>query len=317
LNMNASTHNLSSAANPAAEPVITIGLPCYNSEKYLAQSIDSLLKQTFRNFVLIISDNASTDGTAEICRRYAAADARVRYVRNPVNIGMSGNFNSVFALARSKYFKWATADDYWDPELLADALAVLEADADIVLCYPRAILVDSEGVEQSRYEDNLHLMQDDPVGRFVAVLEHLHLVNHHLGVMRTDAIRRTHMFGKHLAADIGFVAELSLYGKFYKLPKYQLFRRFHPDSSSWQRGSDEHQARRFHATNARRPLFNTFRFHWAFCRGVLASPVPLAGKAWLLYRLAKGFYWDIKWLAVEVRHDVPMWLRKKKPMPVK
>src|SRR4051812_18779949 len=104
--MNTTAPNRPSAANPAAETLITIGLPCYNSEKYLTQSIESLLKQTYGNFVLIISDNASTDGTEEICRRYAAADARVRYVRNPVNIGMSGNFNRVFSLAETKYFKW-------------------------------------------------------------------------------------------------------------------------------------------------------------------------------------------------------------------
>lgn len=304
------------AGVPADGPLITIGLPCYNSEKYLVQSIESLLNQTYGNFLLIISDNASTDGTAEICRRYAAADTRVRYVRNPVNIGMSGNFNSVFALARTKYFKWATADDYWDRELLADALAVLEADAEVVLCYPRAVLVDADGVEQSRYDDDLHLIQADPAERFVSVLENLHLVNHHLGVMRTDAIRRTHMLGKHVGADIGFVAELSLYGKFYKLPKHQLFRRFHPDSSSWQRGSDEHQARRFHATNARRPLFNSWRFHWAFCQGVLGSPLSARGKLRLMYRLAKGLYWDRIWLAGELRHDMSK-LLKKTPAPNK
>jgi glycosyltransferase involved in cell wall biosynthesis len=315
--MNTSASSPPNAADPAAEPMITIGLPCYNSEKYLVQSIESLLNQTYRNFLLILSDNASTDGTAEICRRYAAADARVRYVRNPENIGMSGNFNSVFALAQTKYFKWATADDFWDRELLADALAVLEADADVVLCYPRAVLVDSDGVEQSRYEDNLHLMQADPVARFFGVLENLHLVNHHLGVMRTDAIRRTHLFGKHFGADVGFVAELSLYGKFYKLPKHQLFRRFHPDSSSWLRDSEDHQARRFFATNSRRPLFNTWRFHWAFCRGVLGSPLSFAGKVRLLYRIVKDIYWDRKWLTLELRHDLMRQWKNKAAAPVK
>src|SRR5689334_4004766 len=89
-------------------PSVAIGLPCYNSEKYLAQSIESLLAQTFKDFVLIISDNASTDGTADICKKYAAQDSRVRYFRNPTNIGMMPNFNRVFALSDSKYFKWAT-----------------------------------------------------------------------------------------------------------------------------------------------------------------------------------------------------------------
>src|SRR5688500_19675294 len=80
--------------------LITVGLPVYNSERYLRQSLDSLLAQTFPHFVLIISDNASTDGTAQICQQYAAADSRIRYSRNETNIGNPRNFNRVAGLAK-------------------------------------------------------------------------------------------------------------------------------------------------------------------------------------------------------------------------
>ena len=73
--------------------LVTIGVPVYNGERFLEQCLDSLLSQTYRDFVLVISDNASTDRTQEICGRYAKADPRVRYHRNPVNIGLYGNFN--------------------------------------------------------------------------------------------------------------------------------------------------------------------------------------------------------------------------------
>jgi glycosyltransferase involved in cell wall biosynthesis len=112
--------------SPSSEPLVTVGVPVYNAERYVAQSIDTLLAQTFRDFAIVISDNASTDRTGEICERYAKRDPRIRYHRNDVNIGMPGNFNLTFSMARSKYFRWATADDYCAPEMLQDAVDVME-----------------------------------------------------------------------------------------------------------------------------------------------------------------------------------------------
>lgn len=306
--MNTSSNNSSVGGR---EPLVAVGLPCYNSEKYLAQSIETLLAQSFKDFVLIISDNASTDGTEAICRRYAAQDSRIRYHRNTTNIGMMPNFNRVFSLANSKYFKWATADDYWDPEMLAKSVAVMEADDEVVICYPRVVLVDAGGTELRRYEDQLHLSDADPASRFLSVLDHLGLVNHHLGLLRTAAIRRTQLFNTHVAADVGFVAEMSLYGKFFQLPDHLIYRRFHPESSSWQRGNQEHQAKRYHAANVRRLPFNSWRFHGTFFRGVLNSPLPFSGKRRLVARLLKTLYWNRKSLSEELFRDLPLVWRKK------
>ena len=89
------------ARSPA--PTLSVGLPVYNGERYLAESLDALLAQTYADFELIISDNASTDGTAEICREYAARDPRIRYVRQPVNVGAGPNHNLLVPLARGAY----------------------------------------------------------------------------------------------------------------------------------------------------------------------------------------------------------------------
>jgi glycosyltransferase involved in cell wall biosynthesis len=289
----------------STQPLVTIGMPVYNSERHLPQSIESLLAQTYRDFVLVISDNASTDSTAEICQRYVHQDPRVRYFRNAVNVGMTGNFNRVFELTHTKYLKWSTADDFWAPDMLADAVAVMEADPSVALCYPKTIIVDGEGREQGRYEDKLHLMQDDPAERFLAVVENIRLVNHHLGLLRTDAIRRTSLFGKHVSADIGFVAEMSLYGKLYEVKKFQFYRRFHTESSSWNRGDDDQEARRFHAANVRRIPFNTWLYHFAFSAAVLRSPLGPGKKLKLLGRLGKIMYWDSSRLYDDLRRDVP------------
>ena len=86
-------------------PRLTVGLPVFNGEDYLAEALESLLAQTFTDFELIISDNASTDGTEQICRRYAARDPRVHYVRQPRNLGISANHNVLVALARAFYWQ--------------------------------------------------------------------------------------------------------------------------------------------------------------------------------------------------------------------
>src|SRR4051812_3389434 len=95
------------------QPRLSIGLPVYNGERYVAQAVESLLGQTYSDFELIVCDNASTDGTEAILRKLAGSDSRVRYHRNDVNIGATPNFNRAFALARSPYFKWSAHDDLY------------------------------------------------------------------------------------------------------------------------------------------------------------------------------------------------------------
>src|ERR1700743_3284119 len=99
-------------------PRLTIGLPVYNGEKYLAEAIAALLGQTYKDFELIISDNASPDGTADICQRYVQLDSRVRYIRQPKNIGLAPNHNVLVEQARGELFKWAANDDLYARELV-------------------------------------------------------------------------------------------------------------------------------------------------------------------------------------------------------
>ena len=106
-------------------PRVTIGLPVYNGENYLAAAIESLLSQTFTDFELVICDNGSTDRTEQVCRAYAARDARIRYYREVENRGLAWNFSRTFELARGEYFKWHAHDDLCGPTLLRGALEAL------------------------------------------------------------------------------------------------------------------------------------------------------------------------------------------------
>jgi glycosyltransferase involved in cell wall biosynthesis len=283
----------------ADSPLITVGLPVYDSKRYLKQSLDSLLGQTYSDFLLVISDNASTDGTADICRQYAAADSRIKYYRNEINIGNPRNFNRVAELASTRYLKWSTADDFWAPTFLERSLEIMERMPSVALCYPQATLVDADGANPQEYDDVLHLIQDDPADRFIALLDRMKLTHQHLGLMRMSCLRQTHLLGAYVASDINFLAELTLYGKIYELPERLFFRRLHKDSGSWKRGDKAHEARRYHASGAKVTLTN-WRRHLDFFTAVRTSPLPFRAKARLYKYLSRNVIWDRRNLGAEL-----------------
>jgi len=280
---------------------VTIGVPVYNGERFLRQCLDSLLAQTYRDFVLVISDNASTDGTQQICEAYARADRRVRYHRNRVNIGLYGNFNLLLERVRTPFVKLSSADDFWAPTMLADAMEEMERDPSLALCHPRAVLVDEHGREIRRYERSLQLMEDDPAVRFRRVLAELGLVNQLMGVMRTAVVRSMLPLMKQPLADSVFVAELSLHGKIMELPKFQYFRRFHEQCSSWDRESESHQLKLVASGGTQRLRLATWKYHWGLVRRVLHSPVRIGAKTRLLVLLGRRAAWDRAELLRECR----------------
>ena len=109
-----------------AGPRLSIGLPVYNGENYLAESLDALLGQTYEDFELIISDNASTDGTADICHSYAKQDSRIRYIRQRQNIGCAPNHNYLVDEARGELFKWASDDDLYARDMIRLCVEALD-----------------------------------------------------------------------------------------------------------------------------------------------------------------------------------------------
>ena len=92
-------------------PKVSIGLPVFNSELTVRKTIESLLSQSFADFELIISDNASTDCTQEICKEYANSDSRIKYIRQTKNLGLFENFKVVLDEACGEFFMWSAADD--------------------------------------------------------------------------------------------------------------------------------------------------------------------------------------------------------------
>jgi len=212
-----------------SKPRVSIGLPVFNGEKYLRQALDSILAQTFQDFELIISDNASSDKTQHICREYAERDSRIRYYRNRKNLGAAWNFNRVFKLSLGVYFKWAAHDDVIAPEFLSKCVKVLDEDPSIVLCHSKTARINENGVMVGTYHSATNDSQK-PHERLRNVLSKKGFPWMIFGVMRTNALSVTHLMRNYIGSDWNLLAEISLIGRIYEIPEYLFFRRDHQDA---------------------------------------------------------------------------------------
>ena len=204
-------------------PCVSIDMPLYNAEKFLEETLDSLLAQTFDDFEIIISDNASTDRTAFICHSYMSKDSRIRYVRNETNLGAAFNYNRTFELSSGKYFKWAASDDLCAPDYLAKCVSVLEAHPETVLCYPRTTIINENGKPIRQYHDGLDLRSPNVSERFSWAVQRILECNAVFGLIRSDVLRKTPKIGNYTASDRVLLVELTLHGQFYELPEYLFF----------------------------------------------------------------------------------------------
>ncbi len=300
-----------SGSGPA--PRVSIAVPVYNGERYLRESLDGLLAQTFTDFELVIADNASTDATEAICREYVARDPRVRYHRNERNIGGPGNFRRVFGLCRGEYHKWSTADDLWHPTFVEKCVAVLDARPDVVLAYPRSNIVDAAGAVVRTFDDPLDLPEESPAVRVERVIKESTLCHAHLGVLRRSAMLRTGLIGSELASDIRFLAEMAMLGKFVVVPEYLFGRRFHEASSSWARDDAEWQRQYYAPGRAGVARFGTWRRYGHLLLRAVRVPLPLAARWELLRFLGRWMRWHRRAL---VRELVGSTLRPRQPTVV-
>jgi len=210
-----------------AAPRLSVGLPVYNGENYLAKALDALLSQTYTDFELIISDNASTDGTPEICRKYAAADSRIRYLRQEVNIGAGPNHNVVVQYARGEYFKWAAHDDLYGADLLRRCVEALDEMPDIVLAHAYMGTAGEHGEVIGTYDYTLATDSPYAPERFRSLLL-TEGGDDFYGVIRTSELRRIAPHASYHNAGRKLVMELSLHGPFHQVPEVLYFRREHP-----------------------------------------------------------------------------------------
>ena len=213
-------------------PLVSIGLPVYNGAQFLEEALQSLLGQSCADIELIISDNASTDGTAAICARFAAADPRVRYSRLSENIGALPNHNRVFSLATGRYFMWASHDDLFLPNYVEKCVACLEREPSAVLAYSKMAIIDNGGQVQKVMQGPHSADAPRAADRFGEFTQLYSVLEAFYGLIRRDVLAKTMLHLPHPGSDRMLLAELSLHGRFVQIPEYLFKRRFHPGRST-------------------------------------------------------------------------------------
>lgn len=244
-------------------PRVSIGLPVYNGEKHIRKAIESVLSQTFEDFELIISDNASIDATEQICREFADKDQRIRYYRQDRNFGAGRNFNLVFELSKGEYFKWAAHDDICAPEYLQRCVKVLDQEPSVVLCYPRISYIDEHGRPLTSGEGNLSVQGAKPSDRVCKLFSHelrsTDVFWSIFGLMRASALRTTSLIGRFNASDQVLLMNLAMLGEFYQIREKLFYRRKHPLESMLKHRTPQERAKWFDPTNTSRIILPSWR----------------------------------------------------------
>jgi glycosyltransferase involved in cell wall biosynthesis len=284
-----------------SEPKVIIGLPVYNGQKYLGAAIDSHLSQSFGDFALVISDNGSTDATADICADYARRDPRVIYLRSPENRGILWNHRRVMEPITSprQYFRWAGADDVMEPGLLQAMVEILDARPEVEAVVPGTKNIDDQGNVIGAMAKALDLQSTDAYERARRVLtaHYQHVIAY--GLLRASTIKRIRTGPNYIGWDPVFVWELALHGQMVELTSHCLLRRFHAGSISRVKTAKE--MRKWVEPNSKAGM-SFPHWTWAYerMRTLMASPLPIRERLRIGAFLARVTVWNRRSLLRDV-----------------
>jgi glycosyltransferase involved in cell wall biosynthesis len=280
---------------------VSIGVPVFNGARYLREALDSIAAQTFRDWELVICDNASTDETAAISRRFVEAEPRARYHRNPVNIGSDRNFNLCAELARGEYFMTVAYDDRMHPQYLEKTVAALDADPGASFCHTRAWEIDADGKTLQAAESAEFSSAEAPHERFRNVLTVVPDIISAFGLMRTSVFRATPGYITYPSSDAFLQAELALRGRMLEVPEFLFFRRLHPAAGHYVPLHDQFEES--DPGQGLRIFFPEWRRFGEYARSVLRVPMSPAEKLrclvvlpgyWKRRRLRHRFVKDVR-----------------------
>lgn len=291
------------------QPLVGLGMPVFNGERYVAQAIRSILAQSYDNFELVICDNASTDGTEMICRELAASDRRVRYHRNPENVGAHPNFNRAFELSRGKYFKWTADDDVLDPDYLSACVDMMEAHPKAVVCQSQFDFIDAAGNRIGICGTDLAEAQSSrPHVRFAAATLKAHNCYEVMGVFRREFLMNSNLLTSSSllmsfhGGDRAFLAQLTLLGPFLHISRPLLQVRDHKDRYTRSITKPKDRATWLDARFKGKLAFPTWRLYREYWVMLAKSELGAAAKSIAALKLLQ--WWFVNWNAARAIVDV-------------
>jgi glycosyltransferase involved in cell wall biosynthesis len=200
------------------QPLLTVGLPIYNGEKTIEKILDSILNQHFENFILVISDNGSTDSTQKICENYARNDSRINYIRQEKNIGLLNNWNFILKKAKTKYFMWIEADDYYDSSFIEDNIRVLENNDNFVGSISNSIYFD--GHDKSPQSINAIGTYEEKSRTYLKFNRGTAI----FAIYRTNSFQKSIVYGEYGAWDLRIMINILKFGDLNVINKIQHYK---------------------------------------------------------------------------------------------
>jgi glycosyltransferase involved in cell wall biosynthesis len=284
-------------------PVASVGMPVYNGEKYLEIAINSVLAQTLDDLELVISDNCSTDRTAEICQDYAAKDKRVRYFRNATNLGAAPNYNAALSHARGRYFKWLAHDDRLTPSYLSKTVRVLEERTDAVLCNSVVAYIDQNGAPIGLYNSGLSLADSPSAAhRFAWMILHSHSCVDFFGTVRREQLLNSLQHASFHGADRAFLAQMAIRGRLIQIPAPITEMREHPNRYTRQNVKAADRAAWHDASKRGKISFPTWRLYAEYLKLVKQERMLANERAGCYAALAR--WWFVNWNIARAGVDV-------------
>lgn len=204
-------------------PLVSIGMPIFNEERFLDASLHSLRNQDYPNLEIVISDNGSNDRTLEICERHAAEDARIRIVRFVENQGAPANFERALELAQGQYFMWAAGHDLWAPNLISECTALLEANQGACIAFGGSSWIGVEGESLPRSSGWTDTRGLTPIARLFTIFwGNMHPF---MALMRTAHLRACLPLVNMTGGDLVLLTDLALRGDFVHAAATTWYRR--------------------------------------------------------------------------------------------
>ncbi|NLX10397.1 MAG: glycosyltransferase family 2 protein [Chloroflexi bacterium] len=289
------------------KPRVSLGMPVYNGEAFLESALNSVLGQTYQDFELIISDNASTDRTQAICEAYAARDPRIKYYRQPQNRGATWNFNHTVALASGEYFKWAAHDDDLAPDYLERCVKILDEHPEVVVAFSRSRAIYEPGGQTEDYPVVLRTFSPRPHVRLYDLLWREDRYYQVFGLMRMNVLKRTRLIENYAASDRVLMVGLAMFGQFSEIPEFLFFPRKHLTNSVRTHLTRHTRMIWFDPTKQGKVVMPAWELFMGYLRSVLRAPLTRADLAQTLCVLARWTWRERRVMLEDLYVGAKLW----------
>ena len=289
-------------------PRVTVGIPVYNGASTLEAAVRPLLEQTFEDIEVLVSDNASIDDTPAVVARLAREDPRIRYVRQPINLGANGNYSFVARDARGEFLKWASASDWCAPTFTERCVAALDADPGAVVAAPRTRLFEGDIASAIDYDGDLEILGETPLERLKDILKRQRLNNAFNGLIRLDALRRTRLVEPYLLADEVLMGNLALMGRILLVDEPLFWRRMEVGTSTTLQDADSRLWHHYPDRSARW-LLQAWKQQIGWLRAGWTAPMRPSQRRAVMTYLLRRVGWERRSLAADLRGALRFALR--------